>query len=242
MQFIKSMKKRNIVVLSIAAIFVLGVATVGLFTVAANIGNFGGNSGANNNNSYSSQDFEDQNDYAGETSHVYSIDNELPAGVAVLIGGQEIRTEEVDMIRRMHVGDGDEELLLGMYLYMQITHMLLFEYAQSIGIAPTESETNDFIIENRHFVPESDFLEMGISEDEYWSGMGFRLAQNMLMTDNLMNFLNDNDSTTEFAIEQHDNFFQLGRDLMSQWMEENQSIVQRYHLQEASSVFSELSD
>ena len=164
--------------------------------------------------------------------------NDNLEGVVVSIGAQEFTTQEVEMIARLYDGDPDEELLIGMHMYTEIMNMLLFQYATNLGIAPTDAETLAFIDEVRHFVPESDFVEMRITVEEYWSGIGFRLAQNMLMANNLMQYLNDNDPTTQFPFEQYQNFIALGRELMRYWMSENPVLTTEFMLDEAALVFA----
>ena len=164
----------------------------------------------------------------------------LPPDFVVSVGSQEITTREVEMINRLHAGDSDADILLGMHMYIEITNMLLFQHATELGIAPTIEEARTFIdSELRQLVPASDFIEMGIPSDEYWTTIGLRPAQNLLMADNITQHLNDNDPTTQFPIEQYQNLVTLGRELMQTWMTENPELVAQFRLNEAAQIFED---
>ena len=94
--------------------------------------------------------------------------------IVVSIGGQEITEEEWYLMRELRADAENIELRMGMFMYAEIQSMLLFQWAEQRGIAPSDAETRTFIDEQaRAAVSPQQFEVMGISEDEYWDGMGF---------------------------------------------------------------------
>ena len=159
------------------------------------------------------------------------------AGSVVSIGNQEITEREISMIRYISAGQEEEELLFSMHMYSEIRNMLLFQWAEKRELAPSDTETRTFIDEYGHAsVPASHFEDMGISPEEYWVGIGFRLAQNLLTMERILEYLNENDPTTTHAMAQYQNFMALGHSLMQEWMLENPDLSIQFGLHEAAEI------
>jgi len=159
------------------------------------------------------------------------------AGSVVSIGNQEITEREISMIRYISAGQEEEELLFSMHMYSEIKFMLLFQWAEQQGVAPSDDETRTFIDNYaRAAVPVGDFELMGISEEEYWDGIGFRSAQNLLTMERILEYLNENDPTTTHAIEQYQNYMALGNELLQEWKLENPDLAIEFNLYEAAEI------
>lgn len=160
--------------------------------------------------------------------------------VTASVGVQEITEREISIIRNLGAEQGDEDLMLSMHMYSEIRNMLLFEWAQERGVAPTDDETQTFIDDYaRDAIPASHFEIMGISAEEYWDGFGFRNAQNLLTADRILEYLNDNDPETTHSMEQYPNYIELGRNLMQEWKLGNQDLARRFSLNDAAEVFAQ---
>ena len=171
------------------------------------------------------------------TPMVFVILNTSQEVVVVGIGNQEITETEWDIMRGLRADADNIDLRMGMFMYSEIRNMLLFQWAEEMGIAPTDAETRTFIDEYaRAAVSRQQFEIMGISEEEYWSGMGFRSAQNLLVADRILEYLNENDPTTTHSMEQFQNYTQLGNDLMQEWMLENPDLAIQFGLHEAAEI------
>ncbi|MCL2842179.1 MAG: hypothetical protein FWE28_01755 [Oscillospiraceae bacterium] len=171
------------------------------------------------------------------TPIVLAILNEPQEVVVVSIGNQEITESEWDIMWELRADAEDIELRMGMFMYAEMMSMLLFQWAEEQGIAPTDAETRTFIDEYaRAAVSNQQFEVMGISEDEYWNGMGFRSAQNLLVADRIMEYLNENDPTTTHSMEQYQNFMELGNELLQEWKLENPDLAIEFNLHEAAEI------
>ena len=238
MDFIKTMKKRNLIILVVISHIVLALTAVGVYSIMA-APRLDNDSHVENDDLFiiDFSEFRQVSDFYLR----YDFFLDIPEEVVIKIGGQAITEQEFEVMNRLHTEFDEADMLMSMHMYIQITNMLLFQYAEELGIAPTMEETRTFINnELVRLIPASDFIEMGITEEEYWIDAGFRNAQNILVMDALMNYLNDNDPVTQFAIEQYQNFVALGRTLMQEWMINNPDIVMEFSLDEASLIFSEL--
>ena len=162
--------------------------------------------------------------------------------VLVSIGEQEMTERDISIMRNL-IAEGEHyELIMGMHVFSEIRNMLLFRYAKEIGVAPTDAETRIFIEEQaRTVVSEQELEMMDITSEEYWDGIGFRLAQNLLAADRIMDYLNANDSATTYSIEQYQNYTALGNELMQEWMRENPDLVVQFNLDKAAEIFSGMS-
>lgn len=69
-----------------------------------------------------------------------------------------------------------------------------------------------------------------MTAEEYWSGPGLRFALSILAAGRIMEYLNDNDPTTNYPTEQYESFNALGTALMAEWMLDNPDIVVEFGL------------
>jgi len=158
--------------------------------------------------------------------------------IGVQIGNQEITEQEISIMRNLNDDDEFGELLMSMHMYSEIRNMLLFRWAEERGIAPSNTETRTFIEDYaRALMPDQHFELMGISEEEYWDGFGFRNAQNLLTADRILEYLNMNDATTTYSIEQYQNYRELGSELMRIWKMDSPELVIQFGLDDAAEIF-----